>query len=124
MDNSIKLIVHRGSIIFDRIIVTPYFATKYEARQKKFTNQIDGNIGKINENNKTEINKICLNKRGYSAYLISAYVVTLIKSQTYRRSAHKKLLEYLMHKPPDNANFEIILIRLRTPRKQFLDYKW
>ncbi|XP_076231539.1 uncharacterized protein F58A4.6 [Calliopsis andreniformis] len=124
MNVTIKLIVHKGSTIFDSIIVTPYFATKHEVREDKVGNQVNVNVDNFNENNKIEVNKICLNKRGYNAYLVSAYVLALIKSQVYHQSAYKKLLEYLMCKFLDNKNLNIIFIRLRTPRKQFLDYKW
>ena len=126
MDNSIKLIVHEGSSIFDSIIVTPYSATRYEqkAGRKKTTGQADANIRKVNENNTITISKIRLNKKGYNAYLVSAYVVTLIRSQTYRSNAHKTLLQYLTYKFSDNTNSMIIFMRLRTPKKQFLDRMW
>lgn len=126
MDNSIKLIIHEGSSIFDSIIVTPYSATRYEQRagRKKTTGQADAKIRKVNENNTITISKIRLNKKGYNAYLVSAYVVTLMSSQTYRSSAHKTLLQYLTYKFSDNTDSMIIFVRLRTPEKQFLDRMW
>ncbi|XP_043250507.1 uncharacterized protein F58A4.6 [Colletes gigas] len=126
MDNSIKLIIHRGNTIFDSVIVTPYSAIRYEQklREKNVIDRTDANINKCNENNIVEINRIRLNKRGYSAYLLSAYVVTIIKSQTYRRAVFRKLSQYLAYKFSNNINLAIILMKLRTPKKQFLDYNW
>lgn len=126
MDTSIKLIIYKGSTIFDSFIVTPSSVNKYEqkVREKKIINQIDGNINEFNGNNIVNVNKICLNKKGFNAYVVSVYVVTLIKSQTYRKAALKKLLQYLAFKFSDKINLGIILIKLHTPKKQFLDYKW
>ncbi|CAK9832825.1 Uncharacterized protein F58A4.6 [Anthophora retusa] len=120
MDNSITLIIHRGGTIFDSVIFTPFSVIKCEKKSRDNTNQ----ISTINKNSAKQVNKICINKKGYNAYLLSAYVVTLIKSQTYRRAAHKKLSQYLPYKSLDKENLEVILMKLRTPKKQFLDYKW
>nr|XP_003700240.1 PREDICTED: uncharacterized protein F58A4.6 [Megachile rotundata] len=121
MDNSIKLVVHRGNSIFDSIIITPYSVIKYEqkVRNDNSTDQTNVNINKYNESN-----KICFSKKGYNAYFASAYVVTLMISQTYRRAALKKLLEYLMYQLQDKTSTVVILMKLRTPKKQFLDYNW
>ena len=126
MDNSIKLLVHEGSSIVDSIIVTPYSATRYEQRagRKRTAGQADANIRKVDETNTVTISKIRLNRRGYNAYLVSAYVVTLTRSQTYRSSAHKALLQYLTYKFSDNTDSMIIFVRLRTPKRQFLDRMW
>lgn len=121
MDNSIKLIICRSSSIFDSIIITPYSVIKYEqkVRNKNSTDQTNINISKYNESN-----KICLSKKGYNAYVASAYVVTLIISQTYRRAALERLLAYLMYHLQDKISTGVIIMKLRTPKKQFLDYKW
>ncbi|CAK9796503.1 Uncharacterized protein F58A4.6 [Anthophora plagiata] len=120
MDNSITLIIHRGGTIFDSVIFTPFSVIKCEKKPRDNTNQ----ISTVDKNSAKQVNKICINKKGYNAYLLSAYVVTLIKSQTYRRAAHKKLSQYLPYKSSDKENLEVILMKLRTPKKQFLDYKW
>nr|XP_034175639.1 uncharacterized protein F58A4.6 [Osmia lignaria] len=125
MDNSIKLVIYKESWIFDSIIITPYYVIRYEQKIKdKNSNQKTVNVNKFHKNNLVEVNKICLNRKGYNAYFVSAYVVTLIKSQTYRRAAFSKLLQYLMYQLSDKINIEVILMKLRTPKKQFLDYKW
>lgn len=121
MDNSIKLIVYRGNSIFDSIIITPYFVIKYEqkVRNENSTDQTNVNISKYNESN-----KICFSKKGCNAYVASAYVITLMISQTYRRAAFNKLLEYLMYQLQDKTSTGVILMKLRTPKKQILDYNW
>ncbi|XP_053984643.1 uncharacterized protein F58A4.6 [Hylaeus volcanicus] len=123
MDNTIKLIVHRGSTIFDSVIVTPYSAIRYEqkVREKEITDQKHANANKFNN---VKLDKICLSKKGYNAYFVSVYVVTVIRSQVYRKAAFNKLLQYLMYKYSDKLNLNVILMKLRTPKKQFLDYKW
>ncbi|XP_054015469.1 uncharacterized protein F58A4.6 [Hylaeus anthracinus] len=123
MDNTIKLIVHRGSTIFDSVIVTPYSAIRYEqkVREKEITDQKHANTNKFNN---VKLDKICLSKKGYNAYFVSVYVVTVIRSQVYRKAAFNKLLQYLMYKYSDKLNLNVILMKLRTPKKQFLDYKW
>ncbi|XP_050479169.1 uncharacterized protein F58A4.6 [Bombus huntii] len=126
MDSSIKLIVHKGGTIFDSIIVTPYSVIKYEqkVRETKSTCRINVDINKVNESNEIQVNRICLNKRGLNAYVVSAYIITLANSQTYRKAALKKLLQYLIYRLSNRVYLEMILIRLKMPRKQFLDYKW
>ncbi|KAG7205145.1 hypothetical protein KM043_005514 [Ampulex compressa] len=65
-----------------------------------------------------------LNKKGYDAYLVSAYVVTLTKSNVYRTAALKSLLELLHTQLPGKIQTQTIFVKLRTPKKQFLDYGW
>ncbi|XP_031833906.1 uncharacterized protein LOC116427558 [Nomia melanderi] len=117
MDYSIKLIIHKGSTIFDSVIITSYSTTRYEQK-------IKDNRNKDEINSNIKINTISLNKRGYNAYLVSAYVMALINSQTYHRAAFKKLQTWLIHRIPGEINSRIILMKLCTPKKQFLDYKW
>ncbi|CAL7950269.1 unnamed protein product [Xylocopa violacea] len=126
MNSSIKLIIHRGSTIFDSVIVTAYSVLKYEQKVESTKNscQISAKVCTSNRNNLVPLNKICLNKKRYNAYVVSAYIVTLTNSQTYRKTAFKKLLDYLAYKLLYKVDLGIILIKLRTPRKQFLDYMW
>lgn len=126
MDDSIKLIIHKGSTIFDSIIITYYSVIKYEqkARETKSIYQTNINMNNVNESNVVQVNRNSLNRKGFNAYIISAYITTLINSQTYRKAALKKLLQYLAYKLLNKVDSKIILIKLRMPRKQFLDYKW
>ncbi|XP_001121467.2 uncharacterized protein F58A4.6 [Apis mellifera] len=126
MDDSIKLIIHKGSTIFDSIIITYYSVIKYEqkAKETKSIYQTNINMNNVNESNVVQVNRNSLNRKGFNAYIISAYITTLINSQTYRKAAFKKLLQYLAYKLLNKVDSKMILIKLRMPRKQFLDYKW
>ncbi|XP_033341849.2 uncharacterized protein F58A4.6 [Megalopta genalis] len=125
MDNPIKLIIHKGSTIFDSVIITSYALIRYEQKVKenRDTDHMNTDTNQCNGHKVVKINVICLNKKGYSAYLVSAYVTTLLSSQTYHTAAYKKLLKYSQHRVPDETNSIIVLMKLRTPKKQFLDYK-
>lgn len=127
MDNPIKLIVHKGSRIFDSVIATSYVVIRYEPKVKenRDTDRIYTNINNnYNGHKVVELNTVRLNKKGYSAYLVSAYVAMLVNSQTYRTAAYKKLLKWSQCKVLDETNSIIIFMKIRTPKKQFLDYKW
>ncbi|XP_035720808.1 uncharacterized protein LOC118441034 isoform X1 [Vespa mandarinia] len=122
MEKSLKLIIHRSQIIFDNVSITWNSAIKYlhqnnEKGVKSKPNILDNKLH-------YKIIAVPLNQRGFNAYLVSLYVNSLIKSNTYRKTAIQVLLEHLSsmtHQP--NSKY-IILIKLRTPKKQFLDYKW
>lgn len=126
MDNSVKLIIYKGTTIFNSVIVTSYSVIKYEQKVKKTKSmcQINVDTNNVSESNGVQMNKIWLNKKGLNAYVVSAYIVTLTNSQTYRKAALTKLLQYLAYRLLNRINSSVILIRLYTPKKQFLDYKW
>ena len=128
MDNSVKLVIHKGTTIFDSVIVTSNSVIKYEqkVRETKSMCQInvDNKSVKVSESNGVQMNKIWLNRKGLNAYVVSAYIVTLTNSQTYRKAALTKLLQYLAYRLLNKVNSSVILIRLQKPEKQFLDYKW
>lgn len=126
MDNSIKLIIYRARTIFDSIVITPYSVIKYEPkiRETKNKHQTSINVNKDNGSNVIQTNTISLNKKGFNAYLVSAYITLLTNSKVYREAAFKKLLQYVVYKSSNNLIYEIILMKLQMPRKQFLDYKW
>lgn len=126
MDNSVKLVIHKGTTIFDSVIVTSNSVIKYEqkVRETKSMCQINVDTNKVSESNGVQMNKIWLNRKGLNAYVVSAYIVTLTNSQTYRKAALTKLLQYLAYRLLNKVNSSVILIRLQKPEKQFLDYKW
>ena len=126
MDNSVKLIIHKGTTIFDSVIVTSYSVIKYEQKVRKTKSmcQINVDTNNVSESNGVQMNKIWLNKKGLNAYVVSAYIVTLTNSQTYRKAALTKLSQYLAYRLLNRINSSVILIRLQTPKRQFLDYKW
>nr|XP_012232880.1 PREDICTED: uncharacterized protein F58A4.6 isoform X2 [Linepithema humile] len=72
------------------------------------------------------VKPINLNTRGLNSYFVSAYIATLSKSYVYRKSAMSILRKFqgTSNRPLDSEHVQIIFIRLKTPRKQFLDYKW
>lgn len=115
MDASVKLILHRGNTIYDGIIVTVASAIKHEQ-----------NVRNGNDENKggSPAKRIAINRKRYDARFVSAYVETLTSSRTYRESALKRLLRYVACKLSEKTNEGTIFFRLRTPQRQFLDYKW
>lgn len=122
MDPSVKLIVHRGSIIFDSINVTPNAAIRYEKRDGTSKSVEGENTNNDTRTEKKTTNVLSLRKKGCNAYFASAYIFTIIESDVYRRAAVKKLLELMPYTCTDAVG--IVLIKLRTPKKQFLDYCW
>lgn len=125
MDTSIKLIIHKGSVIFDSVIVTPSSAIRQEqkANEKGIIKCVSTTKNASLKRNQ-DAGLVCINKKEYDAYVISAYVAMLIKSHVYRRAALKMLLQYLMYKLSNRTNVQMIFINLHTPKKQFLDYRW
>lgn len=123
MDTAIKIVVHRSNTIFDIILVTNDYAVRCEAR-------INANEGGehddicYNEKSTKEGGLVRLNKTGFNAYFVFAYIELLMNSKVYHRAAFQTLLNFLHYKLPDRPNVGTILIKLRTPKKQFLDYKW
>ncbi|KAF3427383.1 hypothetical protein E2986_09426 [Frieseomelitta varia] len=106
MDNSVKLIIYKGTTIFDSVIVTSYSVIKYEQEIRKTKNmcQINVDTNNVSESNGIQMNKIWLNKKGLNAYVVSAYIVTLTNSQTYRKAALTKLLQYLAYRLLNRIN--------------------
>ncbi|XP_011631978.1 uncharacterized protein LOC105423768 [Pogonomyrmex barbatus] len=118
ISNGVLLIVHRGDIIFDYVIVKACGVYRYSEFK-----QILSDHHCENEYKYKQYTWLC--KKGLNSYLVSAYITMLIKSYVYRRSAMKILLHFqITWNLYDVENLQIIFIRLRTPRKQFLDYKW
>lgn len=119
MDNCLRLIVYRDNAIFDNVIVKPQCVLRHERtirnNQQKFDAQDEEDTC-----NKCATDAIRLCTRGLVSDLVSAYIVTLSNSYVYRVCALRTLFRWLH----DRKCVQIIFIRLRTPRKQFLDYKW
>ncbi|XP_014480064.1 PREDICTED: uncharacterized protein LOC106747226 [Dinoponera quadriceps] len=119
MDNCLRLIVYRGNTIFDNVVVES--ECEHERTGRNSQREI-GTSARDEEDtcNKCTANATRLCTRGLSSYLVSAYIVTLLDSHVYRNSALKALFRWLH----DRKYVQIVFIRLRTPRRQFLDYKW
>lgn len=123
MDVCLRLIVYRHNMIFNDIIVGLQAVFKYDIDER-----FKGSAGDNIKNTYKNIAKpVCLCAKGLNSYLVSAYTVTLSKSFVYRKSAMKVLKTFLQtynNLSFDKGYLQIIFIRLRMPRKQFLDYKW
>ena len=119
MDCPLHLIIHRSTYTYGNLIFTPNIVTQY---QKDNVN----NGKNFNKSSLPEFRKIFplrLNQKGLNAYLVSAYITTLKRSNLYRNSAIRTLIKFSAKKVPYNENW-VLLIKLRNPRKQFLDYAW
>lgn len=87
-------------------------------------------------NNENEYNDspsiifVPLNRKGLSAYTVSAYVSLLKSSNVYKKSAVKALQQLIITRSiypqttENNCQCYMIVIQLKMPSKQFLDYKW
>jgi len=122
MDVCLRLIIYRDNMIFNDIIVRLQAVFKYDIDE-----WFKGPAGDNVEN--TYVAKpVCLCAKGLNSYLVSAYTVTLSKSFVYRKSAMKVLKTFLQTRNNlfdiYEGYLQIIFIRLRMPRKQFLDYNW
>lgn len=109
-------------MIFNDIVVKPEAIFKYDIGE-----WFKGPAGDVENTCKNRAKPVCLCAKGLNSYLVSAYTVTLSKSFVYRKSAMKMLETFL--RTCNNLSFDegylkIIFIRLRMPKKQFLDYKW
>ncbi|XP_029666496.1 uncharacterized protein F58A4.6 [Formica exsecta] len=123
MDVRLRLIIYRDNMIFNDIIVRLQAVFKYDIGER-----FKGPAGDNIENTYKNVAKpVCLCAKGLNSYLVSAYIVTLSKSFVYRKSAMKVLKTFLRtcnNLAFDEGYLQIIFIRLRMPKKQFLDYKW
>lgn len=123
MDVRLRLIIYRDNMIFNDNVVRLQAVYKYNISE-----QFKGPTGDNVENIYKNIAKpVCLCAKGLNSYLVSAYIVTLSKSFVYRKSAMKVLKAFLRtcnNLAFDEGYLQIIFIRLRMPKKQFLDYKW
>lgn len=117
MDCQLRLIIYNKNSIYDNFILMPHCViTKINENSKneKFS---DGDLSKH------KVLPILLNRKGLNSYLVSAYVFNLRRSYLFRKSA----LEVLTLFVKKNASFQenkIVFIKLRNPRKHFIDYSW
>lgn len=110
MDTRIRVVVYsKGKIVYDDLIVWKEIVTDY-VRQ---------------DVSDSDCKNLKLNRRGINGYLVSAYVYTIKRSNVYRKSAAKTLLEYSRSKitTPD-TKLLVVHVGLRMPRLHYLDYKW
>lgn len=121
MNFQIRLVIFKKKYVHDDIIVTAENVCKYEKNDvnKQVLIQEDGTCDNYGQK---KFCPVLLNKKGLNANLVSAYVYTMVHSSIYRKSAIRVLEEFIKSKI--NLEKPVILIRLRTPKYQFLDYRW
>ncbi|XP_066603463.1 uncharacterized protein F58A4.6 [Prorops nasuta] len=133
MNNSLKILIHRGNTIYDQFYLK--FDSVNRSQICSNTNQHKKSklMGFSNYiiNDDKEIIGISLRNKKINAYLVSAYIYNLRRSNVYRISAFKKLLEYYEAKIQTKClkwklcmEEPLILIKLYEPNHQFLDYNW
>lgn len=122
MNDCVRFIVYRDHMIFDDVIVKLHGVSRYEEHSERLTSLIDDDDIYTCKFAKP----VYLCKKGLNSYLVSAYVTMLSKSYVYRKNAMRVLKHFqtACDRPFDVGHLQMILVRLRTPRRQFLDYKW
>lgn len=122
MNNRVRFIVYRNRMIFDDVTVRLHGVFKYTGHSERFTQFLEDDEICICRFTKP----VCLCERGLNSYLVSAYISMLSRSYVYRKSAMRvlKYFQTTCDKPFEVEHSLTVFVRLRTPRKQFLDYKW
>lgn len=123
MNDRVRIIICRDQITYDDIVVKSYSIVQYEDYFEQPIARLDEDDICICKFTKP----VCISKRGLNSYLVSAYISMLSKSHFYRKNAMRVLKHFrsiTCDRPFDVDHSQTILIRLRAPRKQFLDYKW
>lgn len=124
MFDHVRIIVCRDQMVYDDIVVKLYDIINYQDYVEPPLSHLD-------------LEEVCvckfmkpvrISERGLNSYLVSAYISTLSKSLVYRQNAIRVLKEHFRSttcdRPFDAEHAQTILIRLRAPKKQFLDHKW
>ncbi|XP_012269774.2 uncharacterized protein F58A4.6 [Athalia rosae] len=108
METGVQLVIYRRNSIYDHLII------------KENVTSVDTKNYQKSHETRTRLN---LNAHGINSYLVSAYVYWLKRSNCYRQAALKALLDFSESKAVSDRS-PMIYIRLRTPRHQYLSYKW
>lgn len=123
MNDRVRFIICRDQIVYEDIVVKLYNIIKYEDYVEQPISLLD-----VEDICLCKFTKpVCISKRGLNSYLVSAYISMLSKSHVYRKNAMRVLKHFrsiTCDRPFDVEHSQTILIRLRAPSKQFLDYKW
>ncbi|XP_024881177.1 uncharacterized protein LOC112460627 [Temnothorax curvispinosus] len=121
MNHRVQLIVYRDRMVYDNVTVKLHGVSRYDERGQRLTS-----LPHDDDSCMCKFTRVCLYRKGFNSYLVSAYVAMLSKSYVYRKNATRVLKHFqtACDRPYDIEHSQKIFIRLRTPRKQFLDYKW
>ncbi|XP_001601679.2 uncharacterized protein LOC100117440 [Nasonia vitripennis] len=126
MNCQVRLLIYKKAFIYDDLLVESGFV--YDYKRDYMKEQIKLQESTIDDNlvqQKINFQPISLRKRGLNAYLVSVYTYTMHWSNVYRKSAVDLLLRFVKANATvlNTTNF-VILIKLRTPKYQYLDYGW
>ncbi|XP_051153438.1 uncharacterized protein F58A4.6 isoform X2 [Leptopilina boulardi] len=117
MDCQLRLIIHNKSSVYDNLILMPHclISNNTKENSKSESYFCDDSLSKYNP--------IPVNRKGLCSFLVSAYVSNLQRSDIFRKSAFKILNLFIKENSSLQDN-KIVLIKLRNPRKYFIDYAW
>lgn len=125
MNDRVRFVVYRDRMIFDDVTVQLHGVFRYDGHGERFATFVEDD-GEICIRRFTKPIYLC--KKGLNTYLVSTYVAMLSNSYVYRKSTMKVLKQHFQtacDRPLDEMeHLQIIFVRLRAPRRQFLDYKW
>ncbi|XP_011866591.1 PREDICTED: uncharacterized protein F58A4.6 [Vollenhovia emeryi] len=118
----VRFVVYRDQMVYDDVTARLHRVVRYEKRIKRYTTLRYNDAVCICNFTKS----LCLCKGGINAYFVSAYIATLSRSNFYRANVMRlfRPLRTTCDRPFDIEHSLIIRLRLKVPRKQFLDYKW
>lgn len=115
MNDQLRVVIYKRKYIYDDLLTLPKSICEYKG-------------GSISDNGscvKTNFSPVLLCKKGFSAYLLSLYIYVMHHSNVYRKSALRVLKSFItLHNNQTNGKDLVILMKLRTPKYQFLDYSW
>ncbi|XP_057336722.1 uncharacterized protein F58A4.6 [Microplitis mediator] len=109
------LVIYTRKIIYDYLIISSDRVIDYTKTHQKYHD--------FSERASTKITVVPMNKKGFSAYTASGYVTLMKNSSVYRLSA-LKLLNDLISQIISTDSKPIVLMKLKMPQRQFLDYTW
>ena len=124
MDYQIRLLIYKKKSIYDDVVTSCMCICKREEfyNQNEFKNT---NVSNDFTQRKDNFFIMSLRKRGFNAYLLSVYIYIMNRSDIYRKSAVNVLKQLIKSKTTKLVtSTPVILLRLRTPKHQFLDYSW
>ncbi|KAG8034114.1 hypothetical protein G9C98_004567 [Cotesia typhae] len=111
----VHLIIYSNKFVFDNLLISPNHVIDYK---KSPRNDESSAI-----QSSTTMTLVPMNKKGFSGYTVSGYVTLMKNSLLYRLSALKLYSDLIPHQKFMNFT-GIFLMKLKMPRKQFLDYIW
>lgn len=109
------LVIYTRKLIYDYIMISSDRVSDCKESLQKYHN--------FSKRVSKKITVVPMNKKGFSAYAASGYVTLMKNSSVYRLSA-LKLLNSLISQIIITNSKPIVLMKLKMPQRQFLDYTW